>query len=177
MYYDPEKNDHGLARSPFKSCVVPRPIGWISTMSAAGVHNLAPYSQFQNLGFDPAYVMISANQGEPGKRKDTVVNIEETGEFTVNVPAEGMDETVAYCGQVSGREHDKFKERALTMLDGRSVKSPMIEECIAYFECKVIGKSTLIPDLLSEEVLKTGYPSGNYHTLYFGKILSSLMDQ
>jgi flavin reductase (DIM6/NTAB) family NADH-FMN oxidoreductase RutF len=79
MYYAPEKNNHGLANCPFKSCVIPRPIGWISAISAAGFHNLAPYSQFQNLGYDPAYVMISANRSERGKRKDTVVNIEETG--------------------------------------------------------------------------------------------------
>ena len=76
MYYDPEKNDHGLARSPFKSCVVPRPIGWISTLSIDGIHNLAPYSQFQNLGYDPAYVLLSANTIKRGQRKDTIVNIE-----------------------------------------------------------------------------------------------------
>jgi hypothetical protein len=58
MYYDPEQNDHGLAHGPFKCCVVPRPIRWISTISADGIHNLAPYSQFQNLGFDPACVMF-----------------------------------------------------------------------------------------------------------------------
>src|SRR5512147_1827108 len=85
MYYDPDKNDHGLAHSPFKSCVVPRPIGWISTVSADGVHNLAPYSQFQNLNYDPALVMFSAGQKTSGGRKDTVVNIEATGEFVYNM--------------------------------------------------------------------------------------------
>ena len=85
MYYDPEKDDHGLARSPFKSCVLPRPIGWISTLSTAGVHNLAPFSQFQNLTFDPPYVMIASNQNVQGNRKDTVINIETTGEFVYNM--------------------------------------------------------------------------------------------
>ncbi len=46
MFYETEKNDHGLAWPPFKSCVVPRPIGWLSTVSADGTANLAPYSQF-----------------------------------------------------------------------------------------------------------------------------------
>ena len=46
MFYEPKKNNHGLAHDPFKSCVVPRPIGWISTVGADGVANLAPYSQF-----------------------------------------------------------------------------------------------------------------------------------
>ena len=103
--------------------------------------------------------------------------IEETNEFTVNIPADGMDETVAYCGKVSGREHDKFKERELKIMDGRNVKSRIIEDCIAHFECKVIGKYKLTPELLSEDVLKTSYPSGNFSTLYFGKILSILVDK
>ncbi|MEX1165965.1 MAG: flavin reductase family protein, partial [Hydrogenophaga sp.] len=53
MYYEPGKTPHGLPHDPFKSCVVPRPIGWISTVDALGRDNLAPYSQFQNVTFDP----------------------------------------------------------------------------------------------------------------------------
>jgi hypothetical protein len=63
-----------------QACVVPRPIGWISTRSSSGTDNLAPYSQFTNLTFDPPYVMFSSNRTPEGKRKDTVVNAEETGE-------------------------------------------------------------------------------------------------
>jgi flavin reductase (DIM6/NTAB) family NADH-FMN oxidoreductase RutF len=61
MFYEPDKDDHGLAFNPYKSIVVPRPIGWISTISRDGVINLAPYSQFNNLGYDPPYVMFSGN--------------------------------------------------------------------------------------------------------------------
>ena len=61
MFYETEKNDHGLARPPFKSIAVPRPIGWISTLDADGKANLAPYSQFTNLTFDPPYVLLSIN--------------------------------------------------------------------------------------------------------------------
>ena len=85
MFYEPEKNNHGLKRPPFKSCVVPRPIGWISTISTDGVANLAPYSQFTNLTFDPPYVLISINQGNESQRKDTTENIEQTGEFVYNM--------------------------------------------------------------------------------------------
>ena len=66
IFYEPEKDNHGLSRSPFKSCVLPRPIGWISTISKDGIHNLAPYSQFQNLSFDPPYVMVAINQSVKG---------------------------------------------------------------------------------------------------------------
>jgi len=98
--------------------------------------------------------------------------IEETDEFTVNVPADGMDEILAYCGKVSGRDCDKFKEMGLAVEKGRRVKSPIIPSCVAHFECKVIGKSKVVPELLSGEVQETCYPSGNYHTLYFGEILA-----
>ena len=59
MYYEPGVTPHGLPHDPFKSCVVPRPIGWISTLDSQGRHNLAPYSQFQNVTFDPPIVMFS----------------------------------------------------------------------------------------------------------------------
>ena len=74
MFFETKQNDHGLPYDPFKSCVVPRPIGWISTISIDGTANLAPYSQFQNLTFDPPYVMFAANQKTAGGRKDSVVN-------------------------------------------------------------------------------------------------------
>ena len=71
MYYEPGKTAHGLPYDPFKSCVIPRPIGWISTVDAQGRDNLAPYSQFQNVSFDPPIVMFSANQNTQGSRKDS----------------------------------------------------------------------------------------------------------
>ncbi|PSN70588.1 hypothetical protein BS50DRAFT_597886 [Corynespora cassiicola Philippines] len=79
MYFEPGKTDHGLPYHPFKACVVPRPIGWISTISPTGKANLAPYSQFNNLTFDPPYVMFAANTTPNGGRKDTTINAEKTG--------------------------------------------------------------------------------------------------
>ena len=86
MYYSTEKNDHGLPFNPYKSIVVPRPIGWITTLDRNGNVNLAPYSQFNNLGYDPPYVMFSASHKvDAMTRKDTVSNIIETGEFVCNM--------------------------------------------------------------------------------------------
>ena len=65
MFYEPDKGNHGLPRSPFKSCVVPRPIGWITTLADDGRVNLAPFSQSNLLGFDPGYVMFSASAHPP----------------------------------------------------------------------------------------------------------------
>ena len=64
MYYETDKNDHGLRYNPLKACVVPRPIGWITTISAAGVVNLAPFSFFNLLSYDPPFVMFSAGVHE-----------------------------------------------------------------------------------------------------------------
>ncbi len=61
MFYEPCKTSHNLPHDPFKSCVVPRPIGWISTLSADGVANLAPFSQFQMRTASPPLVMFTAN--------------------------------------------------------------------------------------------------------------------
>jgi flavin reductase (DIM6/NTAB) family NADH-FMN oxidoreductase RutF len=82
MDYTPELG-HGLPHDPFKSLTVPRPIGWLSTISPEGVVNLAPYSQWQNLTWDPPMVMLAANQSVHGGRKDTVRNAEETGWFVL----------------------------------------------------------------------------------------------
>jgi flavin reductase (DIM6/NTAB) family NADH-FMN oxidoreductase RutF len=94
MHYDPRTERCPLPFSPFKSCTVPRPIGWLSTISPAGIANLAPYSQWQNLTFDPPMVMFAANQHVDGRRKDTVVNAEATGWFVWNMATWDLREAV-----------------------------------------------------------------------------------
>ncbi len=85
MYYEPLTEKHSLPWDPFKSCTVPRAIGWISTKNEDGTDNIAPYSHFTNLTFDPPTVLISATQNIFGERKTTVRNIERTGEFIFNM--------------------------------------------------------------------------------------------
>ena len=134
MYYDPEKNDHGLARGPFKSCVVPRPIGWISSISSKGVENLAPYSQFQNLGFDPPFVMFSAGAGQ-SKRKDTVVNVEETGEFVYNMATYDLREAVNRSAGDVLPEVDEFDLAGVTKAPSIRVSPSRVAESPVQFEC------------------------------------------
>jgi len=135
MYYDPEKNDHGLPHNPFKSCVVPRPIGWISTVSSDGVHNLAPYSQFQNLTFNPPYVMFAANQNSLGRRKDTVVNTEQTGEFVYNMATWDLREAVNRSAQEAPPEVDEFDLAGMTKAPSVRVKPCRVAESPVQFEC------------------------------------------
>ncbi len=98
--------------------------------------------------------------------------IEETDEFTVNIPGDDIGEAITLSGNISGRDHDKFKEAGLTAVAGKSVQAPIISECLLHFECKVIGKTQVTPENLSEEVLQGCYPRDDHHTLYYGKILS-----
>jgi len=103
--------------------------------------------------------------------------MEETGDFTVNVPRRGMEDIVTYCGTVSGRDHDKFKEKDLTLLPSKQVKSPIIGECIIHYECKVAYKTRVVKEDLPSDILSTCYPGGDYHTLYFGEIVAVHADE
>lgn len=136
MFYDPDKNDHGLPHSPFKSCVVPRPIGWISTISSEGIHNLAPYSQFQNLTFDPPYVMFAANQNTLGKRKDSVVNAEQTGEFVYNMATFDLKDAMNRSAVEVPPDVDEFELAGLTKTVSIKVKPYRVAESPIQFECR-----------------------------------------
>jgi flavin reductase (DIM6/NTAB) family NADH-FMN oxidoreductase RutF len=136
MYYDPDRDDHGLPHDPFKSCVVPRPIGWISTISLGGIHNLAPYSQFQNLTFDPPYVMFAANQNTRGMRKDTVVNVEQTGEFVYNMATYDLREAVNRSAAEVPPDVDEFELAGVTKAPSVRVKPCRVAESPIQFECR-----------------------------------------
>jgi flavin reductase (DIM6/NTAB) family NADH-FMN oxidoreductase RutF len=98
--------------------------------------------------------------------------IEETEEFTVNIATPELKEVVQYCGTVSGRDHNKFKEKQLTAIPSKEVKTPIIKECILHFECRVVYKNDLIPSELEKSIIQTLYPKGDFHRVYLGEILA-----
>jgi flavin reductase (DIM6/NTAB) family NADH-FMN oxidoreductase RutF len=136
MDYDPALEDHGFEYSPVKSCVVPRPIGWISTLSREGVANLAPFSQFQNVSYDPPIVLIAANQNTTGKRKDTVVNVEATGEFVWNMATYELREAVSLSSTEFPPEVDEFEAVGLEKAPSLVVKAPRVAASPVHFECR-----------------------------------------
>jgi len=136
MYYEPGATDHGLPFDPFKSCVVPRPIGWISTVDAKGVDNLAPFSQFQNVGFDPPIVMFSANQDSQGRRKDSVANAEAMGEFVWNMATYALREAVNVSSEELPAHVDEFEQAGLTKAASRLVRAKRVAESPVQFECR-----------------------------------------
>jgi flavin reductase (DIM6/NTAB) family NADH-FMN oxidoreductase RutF len=135
VYYQPGTRSHGLPRDPFKSCVIPRPIGWISTISRDGLHNLAPFSQFQNLTFDPPYVMFASNQTTKGRKKDTVVNTEQTGEFVWNMATYDLREAVNKSAEEVPSDVDEFELAGVTKAPSQIVKACRVAESPVHFEC------------------------------------------
>lgn len=121
------------------SLVVPRPIGWIGTRSSAGGSNLAPYSFFNVVAaYPPTFVVAPAVTG----RRDTLANIEASGQFTVNIVTES---TVEAMNQTSGSfpaDVSEFDACGLTEVPAETIDAPLVGEAIANFECTV---SQLVP--------------------------------
>ncbi|KAL3448374.1 hypothetical protein BJX65DRAFT_295237 [Aspergillus insuetus] len=135
MFYQPGITDHGLPYDPFKACVIPRPIGWMSTKSPSGTSNLAPFSQMMNLTFDPPFIAFSANQTADGSRKDTVRNIEATGHFAWNLATYPLREAVNITAEQVPYGVDEFERANLTKERGSLVDVDMVKESPVKFEC------------------------------------------
>lgn len=103
--------------------------------------------------------------------------LEEAGDFTVNVPPPELAEAAAYCGTVSGREHDKFLEKSLTPVPARQVRPPIIRECLVHYECRTLHRNDLVPDALAQAVVEQFYAQGDFHRVYFGEIVAAYADQ
>lgn len=143
MQYDPNTEDCPLPFSPFKSCTVPRPIGWLSTISTAGVHNLAPYSQWQNLTFDPPMVMFAANQYPDGRRKDTVINAEQTGWFVWNMATYDLREAVNISAMALDPDEDEFDRAGVTKAACIDAPGARVAQSPCHFECRYLSTHRL----------------------------------
>jgi flavin reductase (DIM6/NTAB) family NADH-FMN oxidoreductase RutF len=135
MFYE-TKDPHGLKHNPFKSLIVPRPIGWVSTVDARGVVNLAPYSFFNGVGSDPPTVMF-ASEGThtDGDFKDSATNARETGEFVCNLATWELREPMNATSEHVPRSVDEFALAGLTPSPSRLVAPPRVEESPVHLEC------------------------------------------
>ncbi len=129
--YEP-RNGHGLRHDPFNSIVGPRPIGWISTQSIEGQTNLAPYSFFNAFNYVPPIIGFSSIG-----YKDTVRNVEQTGEFVWNLVtrplAEAMNQT---CAPVPP-EVSEFELAGLSPAASQLVRPPRVAQSPVAFECRL----------------------------------------
>ncbi len=101
--------------------------------------------------------------------------IEETMDFTVNIPRKGLEKAVSLCGTRSGRDVDKFAKAHLTPVKARSTKSPIVKECVAHFECRVMCRLEMTGKSIEPRIARN-YKSGNYHTFFIGRILHAYAD-
>ena len=143
MKYCPGSDKSPLPFSPFKSCTVPRPIGWLSSISPEGEENLAPYSQWQNLTFDPPMVMFSANQYPDGRRKDTVLNAERTGWFVWNMATWALREAVNRSAMALPPHESEFDVAGVTKKYADLARVPMVAESPVHFECRYLSTHRL----------------------------------
>ena len=130
-FYEP-RNGHGLPHDPFNAIVGPRPIGWISSLSRAGIRNLAPYSFFNAFNYVPPIVGF-ASVGA----KDTLRNVQETGEFVWNLATRSLAEAMNSSCAAVPPEVDEFALAGLTPTPSRLIGAPRVAESPVAFECRV----------------------------------------
>ena len=145
MFYETNVNNHGLEHDPFKALVAPRPVGWVSTLSKNNEVNLAPYSYFNAVSDAPPMVMISSNQ-----RKDTLTNIEETGEFVCSLATYRLRDAMNMSSAVVDKNVSEFDLATLASADSQLVAPPRVADSPAALECK-LWKVLPIPKGLSDD--------------------------
>jgi flavin reductase (DIM6/NTAB) family NADH-FMN oxidoreductase RutF len=131
MFYDAIENRHGLPHDPLKALVAPRPIGWISTVSNAGICNLAPYSFFNAVGEKPGYVVF----GSAGI-KDSLQNIAENGEFVCSLATWDLRYHMNMSSAAVPYGVDEFPLAGLTAIGSKLVKPPRVKESPVALECR-----------------------------------------
>lgn len=162
MFYETAKNDHGLPHDPFSAIVAPRPIGWIGTKGKDGSRNLAPYSFFNALSYNPKLVVFSSTAP-----KDSLKNCAETGVFTANLVTRDLIEAMNKSSAPAPYGTDEFALAGLTPVTGRLVDAPYVGEAKAVLECCV----TQIMKPLDIEGRETG------STLVFGQVIGIHIDE
>lgn len=138
VFYEPN-DGHGLPHNPFNAIVTPRPIGWISSRGADGSDNLAPYSFFNAVAYEPPQVMFSSTSAKPdrGDTKDSVANIRETGVFAVNIVEYAMRDAMNRTSGSWGREVDEFVDAGIEKAACRTIDCACVAGAPAVLECHV----------------------------------------
>ncbi|MDH3762916.1 MAG: flavin reductase family protein [Gammaproteobacteria bacterium] len=156
MFYKTSE-PHGLPHNPFKSCIAPRPIAWVSSLHPDGTINLAPYSFFNALTSDPPMVMISFNgYHQHGGEKDTLFNIKASGEFVVNMVPLALKDAMNVTTANVAREVDELALAGLTTEHSELVKPPRVKESPIHLECEFYREIELpctLPDSINTMII------------------------
>jgi flavin reductase (DIM6/NTAB) family NADH-FMN oxidoreductase RutF len=138
LFYETARGDHGLPHDPVKAIVAPRPIGWISSISADGDVNLAPYSFFNIVSSRPALVIFSSEG-----LKDSVNNIRDTGEFVANHAGYHLARQINTTSVSAPPGIDEFEYAELDKAECRLVRPPRVAQAYAALECKLVREIEL----------------------------------
>jgi flavin reductase (DIM6/NTAB) family NADH-FMN oxidoreductase RutF len=164
MQFDPQKLEQTAIYKLLTGAVIPRPIGWISSISENDVHNLAPFSYFNAVGDDPPHVMFSTVRSN-NSNKDTLNNVLATKEFVVNMVTEDLVKQMNLTSQPIPPNESEFELAGLTPIASVKVKPPRVKECKITMECELVHHYTL-------ENSKSGGA-----TIIIGKILMFHIDE
>lgn len=142
MQYDPKDLEQKSIYKLLSGIVIPRPIGWISSISEEGVHNLAPFSFFNAVGDDPPHVMFSAGRSS-NANQDTVRNVLATKQFVVNMVTEELVEQMNRTAQGIPPHESEFDFAGLTPVPSIKIKPPRVNESPIAMECELVHHYTL----------------------------------
>lgn len=178
MKIDPEQVSLKEMYGHLVSMITPRPIAWVSTISIDGVPNLAPYSFFNGISANPPAVCFSPVNTRDGKKKDTVVNIENTREFVVNVVPASLAEKMNQTAFEYDADENEIEMVGLSTVASERVKPPRIVESPIQMECELIqivnlGDGPLSPHLTIGRILMVHVSDD---VVVDGKISSDLLD-
>ena len=156
MFYKTDQH-HGLPHDPFKSCIVPRPIAWVSSIHPNGAINLAPFSFFNALASDPPLIMISfTGYHEHGGEKDSLFNIKSSGEFVVNIVPLALKDAMNITTAAVDHEIDELALAGLTTEASELVKPPRVMESPINMECEFYQEIKLpctLPDSINTTII------------------------
>lgn len=147
--------------------VVPRAIAWVSTVNKEGRPNLAPFSFFTGITSNPLSVLFCPSNNREGKKKDTLINVEETGEFVVNVVTEAMAQKMNLTSGDFPSEINEFEKAGLTAIPSQKVKPPRVAESPIHMEGKVsqivrVGEGALAGNVVIGEIVLIHIEDGLY---------------
>lgn len=137
MQFDPNELEHTEIYKLLTGSVIPRPIGWISTVSEKGINNLVSFSYFNVIGDDPPHVMFSTSRGN-NTNKDTLNNVLATKQFVVNMVTEELTEQMNATAQAVHYDIDEFELAGVTPIASLKVKPMRVKESPITFECELV---------------------------------------
>jgi flavin reductase (DIM6/NTAB) family NADH-FMN oxidoreductase RutF len=143
------------------SCIVPRPIAWVTSVSKDGIYNAAPFSYFTGVSIEPPLVLFAVERRH-GEKKDTLINIEQTKEFVINIVTASNVEQMNETSKDFLLEEDEIKIAGLTTISSKVVSSPSIKESPIHMECKL------------DQIIEIG---SSPHSLIIGKVVAVTADE